>query len=125
MATMKVHESFLYAAEADEDLRTKLNYFVKISADGEIALAGANEKVFGTVYEVNLTGTAGSYGPVTVQFGGIAKVVAGAAIAAGAEVSSDASGKAVTAGTNKVGVALIAAAADGDVIEVALIGGAT
>lgn len=122
MATMKVHESFLYAAEADADLRTKLNYFCKVSSDGEIALAGANEKVLGTIYEVNLTGTAGQYGPVTVQFGGIAKVVAGAAVAAGAQVSSDTNGKAVTAGTNAVGVALTAALAENDVIEVALIG---
>jgi hypothetical protein len=124
MATNKVPESFTYAAEADADLRTKLNYFCKISADGEIALAGANEKVFGTIIEVNLQGSV-PYGPVTAQFAGIAKVVAGAAVAAGGEVSSDASGKAVTGGTNKVGVALTAASADGDVIDVAIIGGAT
>lgn len=124
MATFKVHESFLYAAEADADLRTKLNYFCKVSSDGEIALAGANEKVFGTIYEVNLSGSV-PYGPVTVQFGGIAKVVAGAAVAAGAQVSSDADGKGVTAGTNAAGVALSAAGAANDVFEVALIGSAT
>lgn len=123
MATMKVHESFLYAAEADADLRTHLNKFCKISSDGEIALAGANEKVFGTIYEVNLSGSV-PYGPVTVQFGGIAKVVAGGTVAAGDEVSSDADGEAVTGGTNKVGVALTAGG-DNEVIEVALIGGAT
>lgn len=123
MATMKVPESFLYAAEADADLRTKLNFLAKISADGEIALAGANEVCLGTIVEVNLNGAA-PFGPVTVQFGGIAKVVAGGTVAAGVLVSSDAAGKAVSGGTNAIGISLVAAVAN-DVFEIALVRGAT
>lgn len=121
MATMKVHESFLYAAEADADLRTKLNFICKVSSDGEIALCGNDEKALGTIYEVNLTATAGQLGPVTVQFGGIAKVVAGAAITAGARVACDGNGKAKTGTTNPLGIALTGSNGDLEVIDVALV----
>ena len=124
MATMKVHESFLYAAEADADLRTNLNHFAKISADGEIALCGNDEAALGTIVEVNLTGDAGRYGPVTVQFGGIAKVVLGGTVTPGQPVNSDANGEGETGGTNIRGIALTGGVA-GDVIDVALIGGVT
>lgn len=123
MATFKQNESFLYAAEADADLRTKLNLFAKLSTDGEIALAGANEKVLGTIVEVNLSASA-PFGPVTVQMEGIAKVVAGGTISIGDEVSSDANGKAVTGGTQKAGTAMTAGVS-GDVIEVVLNKGTT
>jgi hypothetical protein len=63
---------------------------------------------------------------VPVQIGGVAKMVAGAAIALGAQVMPQASGagKVITAaGATAVscGVALEAAAADGDIIPVRLI----
>lgn len=63
---------------------------------------------------------------VPVQIGGVAKMVAGAAIALGAQVMPQASGagKVITAaGATAVscGVALEAAAADGDIISVRLI----
>lgn len=62
---------------------------------------------------------------VPVQFGGVARITASAAISAGAQVMPTASGagKCVTAAgatAKSVGVALEAAAADGDVIAVLL-----
>lgn len=57
--------------------------------------------------------------PVTVfPLHGVHKLTAGAAVAAGATVGTLAAGKVDDAGTNRFGVALTAAAADGDVIEV-------
>lgn len=49
---------------------------------------------------------------------GVHKLTAGAAIAAGALVGTLAAGKVDDAGTNRFGIALTAAAADGDVVEV-------
>jgi hypothetical protein len=123
MATMKINESFLWAGEADADMRSNLNKFAKLSTDGEVALAGANEKVLGTIVEVNLNASA-PFGPVTVQMEGIAKVIAGGTVSIGDEVSSDASGKAVTGGTQKAGTAMTAGVS-GDVIEVVLNKGTT
>lgn len=59
---------------------------------------------------------------VEIQSFGKAKVTAGAAIALGAQVTSDASARAVTVATGNVslGVALQAAGAAGDIIEVLL-----
>lgn len=59
---------------------------------------------------------------VPVDVLGTTVVEAGAAIAAGATVKPDANGKAITWATSgaKVGIALEAAAADGDLIEILL-----
>lgn len=57
-----------------------------------------------------------------VRRGAIARVTAGAAVAAGADVQSDATGRAITATTGVVlGVAMHAVAAAGDVLEVDLL----
>lgn len=88
------------------------HYFV--GYDGDIC--GAAAKALG----VNqVTVEAGEDMPVTYL--GIMPVVAGGTVALGAEVESDASGKAVTlaAGASN-GRALDAAAADGDLIRVVL-----
>lgn len=60
---------------------------------------------------------------VTVDVLGTTVVQAGAAISAGATLKADAAGKAITWATSgaKVAVALAAAAADGDLVEVLLI----
>lgn len=60
---------------------------------------------------------------VTVYHGGVQRLTASAAIAAGARVASAAAGKAVTLGalTNPIGLALQAATADLDVIDVLII----
>ena len=58
--------------------------------------------------------------PANVMHQGVTKVVAGAAIVVGAEISSDAASKAKTAVSSEFiqGIALEAAAADGDLIAV-------
>jgi hypothetical protein len=120
MAIFKVTESLTYAEEAAADLTTSLNLFAKVDANGKIVLAGSGEKVLGTIFEVPLAAVA-PFGPATVQFGGIAKVKAGAAVAAGARVQSDGAGKAITLAAGiSAGIALVAANAANEVIPVAL-----
>lgn len=122
MAHMQVPEAFLYSEEAAADLRTNLHCMAAIEeVTGKIRLASnTGEKPFGAIYEVNLSGSS-PYGPVTVQFGGIAKVRAGAAVAIGARLSVDSSGRAVTAGAAaQFGTALSAAGAANEVISVKL-----
>ena len=60
---------------------------------------------------------------VFTRAGGIQRLTASAAIAAGAQVISAANGKIATvgAGANPIGIALVAAAADNDVIDVLFI----
>lgn len=55
---------------------------------------------------------------VTVYAGGVQRLVASAAIEAGAAVTPADAGKATSGGTNKIGTALEAAAAVDDVIDV-------
>lgn len=88
-----------------------------VSGAGTVAHAGAD------ALAVTLIGVAGfdaAVGePVTIYplKGAVHKLTAGAAIAAGATIGTLANGKVDDAGTNRFGVALTAAAADGDVIE--------
>lgn len=89
---------------------------VEISGDREIATSAADSaKAFGIAgFDAN-TGD-----NVTVFIGGVQRPIAGGVIAAGAKVTTDATGKVVAlgAGTNPIGRALQAATADGDVIDV-------
>jgi len=119
MALHKLVEGLTWTAEAGADLRTHLNKFVTINANGEAVLPSSGAAVVGTIYEVNLSGSA-PYGPVTIQLGGVAKVVAGGTISAGQEVEVGANGTAVakTSGV-VVGIAL-ASGASGEVIPVLL-----
>jgi hypothetical protein len=83
-----------------------------------VAIAAATDKPIGVQYDVpNAAGKA-----IEVQSDGVVEVIAGAAIALGAEVQTNATGKAITAttGGTVVGRALIAATADGDRISVLL-----
>jgi len=107
MATTKVPEAFTYAGEANADLSAKLHYFAKAVDGDKIDLAGDGATAIGTIIEAAAAG----YG-VTVQFGGIGKVIAAESIAANAIISSDTNGKAVNsaAGDYVVGVALNTAA---------------
>lgn len=61
---------------------------------------------------------AGEQVGVYMRKSGVQQLTASAAIATGAKVSSAAAGKVATAGTNPIGIALKAAAADGSVIDV-------
>lgn len=86
-----------------------------VTAAGAQAGAGAN-----TLGVVRQSGVSGDIATVDVL--GTAQVEAGAAVAAGATVGVDASGRAITwASGAKVGLALEAAAAAGQIIEVLLI----
>ncbi|WP_028684140.1 capsid cement protein [Pseudomonas chlororaphis] len=78
------------------------------------ALCAAGAKALGTVQADT---EADNVAPVSVL--GICLVTAGAAVAAGVEVESDASGRAVTLATGKAnGIAMDAATAAGDVIRI-------
>jgi len=87
-----------------------------VTPAGAQAGAGAN-----TLGAARTDAASGAYLPVDVL--GTAVVEAGAAVAAGASLKADANGKAITWVTSgaKIGIALGAAAADGDLIEVLLI----
>lgn len=122
MALSRVPTEFLYAQEAAQDLTTSLNLMAAIQeGTGKIRLASnTGERAFGAIVEVPLSASV-PYGPATVQFGGIAKVKAGAAVQPGAELSVDSAGRVVTAGAAaKVGMALEAAGAANEVIAVKL-----
>ncbi|MDD2105703.1 capsid cement protein [Pseudomonas asiatica] len=86
--------------------------FVFAGFDGGLCAAGAKSPG-----PVAADTEAGNAAPVDVL--GICLVTAGAPIALGAEVESDASGRAVTLATGKSnGIAMDAAAAAGDVIRI-------
>ncbi len=107
---------------ADADLSAKQFFAVKATADGGCDLAGANERVLGV-----LTNDPQAAGAAAVQVAGVARVVAGGVFAAGDYLKSDAAGKATKQDAEAAGtlvevfaIALEAAAADGDQVEVLL-----
>lgn len=105
MATTKIHEAFTYARNAGADLSAKLHYFAKVDTDGDLILTAARgDAVAGVIIEA-----AAADRPVTVQFGGIGKVVAGESIAAGEMIAPGSDGRALDADTANdfvVGIAL-------------------
>lgn len=102
---------------AAADLSALQYRFVVVNASGDIAQSTASGDVAGVLQNKPTLGEAAQ-----VMTDGVSKVVAGAAVAAGAKVMSNASGQAITAtATNKaVGMALAAAAAAGEIIPVLL-----
>ena len=117
MAINKIAESFTYSANAAADHSSNLHKFAAVNSSGTIALCGDGAQMLGTLIEVNTSGN-----PVTVQFGGIAKVKLGGTVAAGGAVASGASGVGVAAAVNDYvfGQAL-EGGVSGDVISVAVI----
>lgn len=101
-------ESFDSAA----DLTGKEYFLAVVDSSAQADLAGAGENAVGTIQEGKVAGKHS-----TLMLSGITKVVAGAAVAAGAKVMSNAAGKGITAtSTNHVvGVALTAAGAEDEV----------
>lgn len=102
----------LPAVTAAADLSAAQFLFVKITGELAINLAGAGEAVDGVLQ--NKPAAAGRaatvWGPGTAS-----KVVAGAAVAAGADVTPDAAGKAVTSATgNYIAGKCMTAAANAD-----------
>jgi|OM-RGC.v1.028822323 hypothetical protein len=99
-----------------------------VTADGAIAahrfVTPVGDQAVAGEYTLGVARTAAADATlVTVDVLGTTVVEAGAAINAGATLKSDADGKAITWATSgaKVAVALAAAAAEGDLIEVLLI----
>jgi hypothetical protein len=111
-------EGLDFTLPAAADLSANQYFIVKVDSSGSAALAGDGEPAIGVLQnEPDAAGKAAS-----IRFAGISKVVAGAAVSAGAQVTPNASGKAITAATGKniLGVALAAASGDGVIIPVAL-----
>src|SRR5690554_272073 len=88
--------------------------------DGEVAAATAStDALIGVTTQI---GTQDN-GSCDVIMAGVTEVVAGAAVTAGASLTADSSGRAVTIGATAgrtIGVAITAAAAAGDIISVLL-----
>lgn len=107
--------------KADADLSTKQYFLMKATAAGGCDLnATLNGPVLGVLTNDPASGKAAA-----VQVAGVARVVAGAAFAVGDPIKSDAAGKAIKQTGEAVGVqvhvigmALEAAAADGDQVEI-------
>jgi hypothetical protein len=119
---------------AAADFTGKQFHLVKVDANGKAALAGLGEAAVGVLQDNVPAGE-----PACVRVHGITKVVADAAIAAGANVKSSADAQAATAaattvntsdagaasdpviGSNVIGVALEAAANAGEIISMLLL----
>ena len=104
---------------AGEDLSSSKYLIVQLDASGNIEIGeGGTDLLVGVLQNKPESGGAALY-----RFAGTSKVVASAAIAIGALVTSASDGEAVTTTTDKdvvVGRALEAAAAAGDIIEIQL-----
>lgn len=102
------------------DLSTHQFKFVKVSAAHTIALCGLGQRAIGVLQNMPDNNKIKSAQVRQLNAGVSSKVKAGAAIAAGAKVASDANGYAITAiATYEVlGTAREAAAVIGDVIEI-------
>ncbi len=101
---------------AGADLSAQQHHFISINSSGEAVLTGAGAQIDAVLENNPLQGSAASLmGP-----GSVAKVVAGAAIAVGASVSSDASGEAVTSATTNyiAGTALNAVGGANEIVSV-------
>lgn len=109
-------QKYLYTEQATAavDLLTRYRY-VTLDNTGKATLPAAGARVVGVVEEPAVAGR-----PLTYAVGGRLKVEAGAAVAAGALVQTDATGRAITqTSTNIVlGIARTAASAAGVLIEI-------
>ena len=118
MSTMEALQTI--SLDAAADLSAKQYTLVKVSGDNGIA---AN--VLATTLSIGiLQNEPPSGSPGTVAIAGISKAIAGAAVAAGAQVMSDTTGRVITAtgsGAYVVGVALEACNNANEVIRVLLL----
>lgn len=119
---------------AGADLSASQYRAVKVNSAGQVVLCGAGETAIGILQNRPASGKV-----ATVMVAGVSKMVAGAPIAAGDLVASDAAGKAKVAskavtntsdagtandpliGSGVIGVAMTAASADGSVFSVLLL----
>lgn len=105
--------------QAAADLSALQFTCVITNAAGKAAAAGAGANVTGVLLNKPVADQAG-----TIGVAGIVKVKAGAAVAAGAKVMCDATGRVITAvgaaGNHVVGVAMESSAAANEIIRVAI-----
>jgi hypothetical protein len=117
---MATYESKLcITVEAGADLSADQFKFVQVASDEQVdVVSSAGGDAIGVLQ--NDPAAAGR--AATVCYAGVTKVIAGATVAAGAKIQSDASGLAITAasGDAVLGVALKGGAAN-EVIEVLLV----
>jgi hypothetical protein len=105
--------------EASSDLSSSQYLFVDANSDGEAAVvSSAGAKAIGVLQ--NNPAAQGRAATVAVQ--GVVKVVAGAAIAKGAEIASSAAGKAATATSSQIvlGISMTDTTADSQIVSVLL-----
>lgn len=101
---------------AGEDLTASQYRFVKASSGNVVRCTTAGEAAMGVLQSQPISGEAAA---VSVD-GSVTKVIAGAAIAVDAKITTDNQGRAITAATGNaiLGTAMIAAAAAGEVISI-------
>ncbi len=101
---------------AASDLTAKQFCFAKVSGVNQADLALAADKAIGIIQNKPAINTA-----VELMVNGVSKVLAGAAVTAGAAVGPDATSRAISAPTNIVAVALETATAAGQLIAVLIL----
>ena len=110
---------FSYTWAASADLSDYIGYAVQLDGNGRVALADATSETLGILQNgPDAAGEEAEVGMIGISIG-----VAGDAITQFAHVAPDAAGKLQATTTNLddfVGIALTAAAADGDEFEVLL-----
>lgn len=113
------HDNFdgIYSLPAAADLSANQFHLGVINGSGQIALCGAGAIPDGRIDNLPV---AGAQCRLVGKMGVVMKLKAGAAVALGAYVMSDSTGRVITAtSTNRrVGKALRAASAAGEIIEV-------
>lgn len=106
--------------KAGADLSSLQFHAVKVAADGDVEACGAGEHACGILQNKPVANEA-----CEIEFDGISKAVAGAAVAnAGTKLMSNASSRliAATSTNHVVAVNLTPAGADGDVFSVKVVG---
>jgi len=104
----------IWAADANST-NVGLFLFAKMVSGDKFDLCGAGEAAVGIFIEVN-----GTAGPASVQLDRVGKITLAATLAAGAEVESDATGKAVALSSGKKNGTLLRGGVSGDIVSVKL-----
>ena len=122
MATEQLNSNGVFTKPSNGDLSGSQFYAVMINSSGNMVVASAlGQRVLGI--QQNKPNAAGL--PLAYASAGITKAVASAAISAGALVTTAADGRVVTAASTHfiLGIAVSAAGAANDVLEVQLLPG--
>lgn len=117
-----INDTPTIVGKAGIPLQNAALHAAKFDAQGNIVPAEAGDNAIG-LFIASTPDIVAAGGDVTVQIKDIGLWVTGAAVAAGAEVASNAGGQAITAAANAfiVGIALESAAAPGAVIKVQIV----